>query len=142
MSKSGNTSVSADIAVGKDALATYGTPSTDELEDTIRPTVADHDAILLANHGAMTFGRDVTSAYNRMEALEQLARISAMAHLVGEARQLSPDEIVRLENIRGVYGTVDKNVPCFQCGWNPQQHSDHSHASSSPSAPSWACSVA
>ncbi len=107
------------IAVGKVALAAYGTPSTEELEKNIRPTVADHDAILLANHGAMTFGRDVTAAYHRMEALEQLARISALAHLVGEARQLSADEIARLEAIRSVYGNADKNVPCFQCGWEP-----------------------
>jgi len=109
------------IAVGKVALAAYGTPSTEELEKNIRPTVADHDAILLANHGAMTFGRDVTAAYHRMEALEQLARISALAQLVGEARQLSTDEIARLEEIRSVYGTPDKNVPCFQCGWEPSK---------------------
>ena len=123
------------IAVGKVALATYGTPSTDELEDSIRPTVADHDAILLANHGAMTLGRDVTSAYHRMEALEQLARISALAHLVGEARQLSPEELARLESIRGVYGADDKNVPCFQCGWTPRQHAEPSHAPSSQPSP-------
>ncbi len=109
------------IAVGKVALAAYGTPSTGELEESIRPKVADHDAILLANHGAMTFGRDVTSAYHRMEALEQLARISALAELVGGARQLSGEEIARLEAVRDVYGRDDKNVPCLQCGWTPRE---------------------
>lgn len=119
------------IAVGKVALAVYGTPSTEELEESIRPTVAEHDAILLANHGAMTFGRDVTSAYHRMEALEQLARISALAHLVGEARQLTAEEIARLEAIRSVYGTDDRNVPCLQCGWQPGTHGVSAAASGS-----------
>lgn len=109
------------IAVGKVALAAYGTPSTAELEESIQPALAEHDAILLANHGAMTFGRDVTSAYHRMEALEQLARISTLAKLVGEARSLSPDEIERLERIRDVYDGADRNVPCFQCGWEPRR---------------------
>jgi L-fuculose-phosphate aldolase len=117
------------ITVGKVALAAYGTPSTQELEESIRPAVAEHDAILLANHGAMTFGRDVTGAYHRMEALEQLAHISALAQLVGEARSLSADEIARLEAIRGVYGSVDKNVPCLQCGWEPRKGV---HASTAP----------
>ena len=122
------------VAVGRVALAAYGTPSTEELEATIRPTVADHDAILLANHGAMTFGRDVTSAYHRMEALEQLARISALAQIVGGARQLSTDEIARLEAIRSVYGDTDKNVPCFQCGWEPGNRASTSDARDSTPA--------
>ena len=42
------------IAVGKVALTEYGTPSTDELEASIRPAAKEHDAILLANHGAGT----------------------------------------------------------------------------------------
>ena len=83
----------------------------------------------------MTLGRDLTSAYHRMEALEQLARISALAHLVGEARQLSPEEIVRLENIRDVYGTDDKNVPCFQCGWEPRRPGEPPLADSPTLAP-------
>jgi L-fuculose-phosphate aldolase len=107
------------IAVGKVALTTYGTPATGELEESIRPAVAGHEAILLANHGAMTLGRDVLSAYHRMEALEQLARISALTQLIGEARTLTPEELARLEEIRSVYGSAPANVPCYQCGWSP-----------------------
>jgi L-fuculose-phosphate aldolase len=109
------------IAVGKVALAPYGTPSTDELSESLRPFVREHDAILLANHGAMTFGRDVIAAYHRMEALEQLCRITFITRILGSARQLGSEEMAKLDAIRGVYGTVLDNVPCYQCGWDPKR---------------------
>jgi len=104
------------IAVGKVALTPYGTPSTRELEDNIRPAVVDHDAILLANHGALTVGRDLLAAYHRMEALEQLAHITLLTRLLGQATPLTGDEMARLEAIRGVYGSVDPDAVCWSCG--------------------------
>lgn len=111
------------LAVGKVALAPYGTPSTDELADSLRPFVRDHDAILLSNHGAVALGRDVVSAYHRMEALEQLCRISAIARQLGGARALSKVQLEQLESIRGVYGTHDPSAPCWNCGLPP--HGPH-----------------
>ena len=108
------------IAVGKVALTEYGTPSTPELEASIRPAVHEHDAILLANHGAVTLGRDLSSAYHRMEALEQLARISMLTQVLGGGQRLTPEEIARLEAIRGVYGGAPANLPCTHCGWSPR----------------------
>ena len=126
------------IAVGKVALTAYGTPSTTELEDSIRPAVSEHDAILLANHGAMTLGRDVLSAYHRMEALEQLARISALTQMIGEARALTPEELKRLEEIRSIYGAPSPNVPCWHCGWTPDEgrHTGGQHTHGSGPMPS------
>ncbi len=107
------------IAVGKVALAPYGTPSTDELAATLRPFVKDHDSVLLANHGAMTMGRDVTAAYHRMEALEQLCRITCIAGSLGGARSLTPEQMAQLDAVRSVYGSVDPQQPCYQCGALP-----------------------
>jgi len=109
------------IAVGKVALAPYGTPSTDELAESLRPFVREHDAILLANHGAMTFGRDVIAAYHRMEALEQLCRITFITRILGNARSLGAEEMAKLDAIRGVYGAPNDNVPCYHCGWEPKR---------------------
>jgi L-fuculose-phosphate aldolase len=111
------------IAVGKVALTPYGTPSTHELEDSIRPAVVDHDAVLLSNHGALTVGRDLLDAYHRMEALEQLAHITLLTRLLGNATPLSNEEMARLEAIRGVYGTADAGAVCWNCG--SHGHDDH-----------------
>ena len=120
------------IAVGKVALTEYGTPSTEELEASIRPAVKEHDSILLANHGAMTLGRDVTAAYHRMEALEQLARISMLTHVLGGAHPLTTEEIARLEAIRSVYGGTPANTPCYQCGWTPGAATEPGHTHAAP----------
>lgn len=122
------------IAVGKVALTPYGTPSTDELEENIRPAVADHDAILLANHGALTVGRDLWAACHRMEALEQLAHITLLTRILGQATALTSEEMGRLDAIRGVYGTGDPEAVCWNCGTARRRLADPSTTEASPRA--------
>ena len=57
------------FSIGSVALADYATPSTQQLPDSIRDIVKTTDAILLANHGALTAGSDVFDAYYKMETL-------------------------------------------------------------------------
>src|SRR4029077_4894906 len=60
--------------LGSIPLAAYGTPSTAERPDAVRKYIKAHDAMLLANHGAVTCGVDVMSAYYKMEIVEHFAR--------------------------------------------------------------------
>ena len=77
-------------------IVPYGAPGTPELGERVRPFAREHDALLLANHGAVTLGPSVEGACYRMESLEQSARILLVARLLGGARPLSPEEIARL----------------------------------------------
>jgi len=52
--------------------------------------VDDYDAVLLGNHGVLTWGADVELAYLRMELVEHLARIVTTAQATGGVRAL-PD---------------------------------------------------
>lgn len=61
-------------AIGAVPLTPYGTPSTTEVPDAIEPYLNDHDVMLLENHGALTVGGDVITAYYRMESLELWAK--------------------------------------------------------------------
>jgi L-fuculose-phosphate aldolase len=70
----------------------YGAPGTPELGERVRPYAREHDALLLANHGAVTLGLTVDAACHRMESLEQGARILLAARLLGGARGPSPPE--------------------------------------------------
>lgn len=116
------------ISVGKVALTPYGTPSTRELEESIRPAAATHDSLLLANHGAMTLGANVFEAYHRMEALEQLAHISTLAQVLGNATPLTSEQMAKLEGVRSVYGTKTTNNPCYHCGWSPENRTEFDKA--------------
>jgi L-fuculose-phosphate aldolase len=128
------------IAVGKVALAPYATPSTEALAASLQPSLRDHDAVLLANHGAMTLGRDVLSAYHRMEALEQLCRITCIARDLGGVRALTDAETQQLEAIRGVYASAGANVPCCHCGFDPQSGTQAAAGASRPATAAAAAS--
>ena len=69
--------------LGSIPIAAYGTPSTSELPDAVRKYIKAHDGMLLANHGAVTCGPDVMSAYYKMETIEHFAKISLVARLLG-----------------------------------------------------------
>ncbi|MBR2255374.1 MAG: class II aldolase/adducin family protein, partial [Candidatus Methanomethylophilaceae archaeon] len=58
---------------------------------------ADAPAMLMAKHGAITQGRTLEEAYNRMEELEFQAHLQL---LTGDAGDLPPEEIRRLEGMR------------------------------------------
>jgi hypothetical protein len=66
--------------------------------------VQAHDGMLLANHGALTLGKDLFSAYYKMETIEHFAKISLVARLLGGERLLSREEVFRLQDLRGRYG--------------------------------------
>ena len=90
--------------LGAIPIADYGTPSTRELADTVAPLVRAHDGLLLANHGALALGKDLFSAYYKMETIEHFAQISLVARQLGREHLLSREEVDRLQGLRGRYG--------------------------------------
>jgi len=70
----------------------------------VAPYVGAHDGLLLANHGALALGKDLFSAYYKMETIEHFAHISFVARMLGGERLLSRAEVVRLQGLRGAYG--------------------------------------
>ena len=76
--------IESKVMLGKCALAEYAPPGTPELAEKILPYVKDCNAILLKNHGAVTVGKSLVDAYNKMEVLETIAKTIIMSRLVGE----------------------------------------------------------
>lgn len=97
------------IAIGSVPVTPYGTPSTNEVPEAIKPYLQEHDVMLLQNHGALTVGADLITAYYRMETLELFAKISLTAHLLGGAQEISRENIERLCNMRAQYGVTGKH---------------------------------
>jgi len=86
--------------VGRVPIVPYGTPGTPELGDRVEPYLVEHDALLLANHGAVTMGRTLDEAWIRMESLEHAARIIIAARTVGSPRPLDAMAVGKLEALR------------------------------------------
>jgi L-fuculose-phosphate aldolase len=86
--------------VGRVPIVPYGMPGTPELGDRVEPYLAEHDALLLANHGAVTMGSTLDQAWIRMETLEHAARIVVAARAVGRPRPLDAAAVETLEALR------------------------------------------
>ncbi len=104
------------ITLDQVPLAQYGTPSTTELSDSISELIICHDAVLLANHGAMTVGKDVMDAYYNMERVEHFANISLVAHQLGGMKPISAPEVKKLEDLRNDFGIKIGGSACTNCG--------------------------
>ena len=94
------------LTLGSIPLVPYVTPTTEGLACAVRPLACDHDALLLSNHGALTMGHDLQSAYFKMETLEHFAWVSLLARMLGREQVLSREDLTRLYAIRPEHGTT------------------------------------
>ena len=90
----------------------YETPGSQQLPDSIAPYVREYNALLLANHGVVTWGTSLTEAWYRMESIEHYAMIVMYtSHIIGKANALSCEQIDELIKIREKMGITSGNVP-------------------------------
>lgn len=94
------------VGLGTIPLARYGTPGTPELSDALEPLIPHHDAILMANHGVVTYGASLEDAFMKMETVEHFARIALVTHLLGQAQPLDEKEVEKLNEVRLRYGPL------------------------------------
>lgn len=105
------------LTLGCVPLADYGTPSTTEVTEAMRPLVKHHNALLMANHGAVAYGTDLWQAFDRLETLEHTARIAILARILGGSQNLPNDAIEKLINLREKAGYLGEGGRCQACGY-------------------------
>jgi L-fuculose-phosphate aldolase len=91
------------VTLGSVPLAPYATTGTAELSESLQPFIADHNAILMANHGVVTYGADLHQAYMRMEAVEHYAKVVLAARQIGQPCSLDRREVEKLTDVRARY---------------------------------------
>jgi L-fuculose-phosphate aldolase len=87
------------VGLGAIPLAEYATPSTAEVAESLAPFVMKADAILLANHGVVTYGGDPYDAYFKMEKVEHAAHITFVAKMLGGEKPLGVEEVDKLRKV-------------------------------------------
>jgi L-fuculose-phosphate aldolase len=92
------------IGLGCVPLAAYGLPGTPALSEPLLPLIPKYDAIMMGNHGAVSYGEDVYKAFFRMETVEHFARITLVAELLGGPKVLPKVEVDKLLDSRTRYG--------------------------------------
>ena len=92
------------VTLGPVPVIPYETPATSGLAERVADGIVAAHALLLANHGALTVGETLLRAWERMETLEQFARITLVARLVGKETELEAEDVARLEALREAAG--------------------------------------
>jgi L-fuculose-phosphate aldolase len=77
------------LTLGPIPLAPYARPGSPAVAESAAPYCRTHNGVLLANHGAVTWGGDLWEAYYRMEKLEHFAEVLLRIEAAGgQAREI------------------------------------------------------
>lgn len=100
------------VNLGSVPIAHYATPGTQDVPDSIAPYCNTHNAVLLANHGALSWGKDLLEAYHRLESLEYYATVLMYTgRIIGRANELSCNQVEELITIREKLGITSGGTP-------------------------------
>lgn len=81
------------LAGGSIEVADYALPGTDTLAENTVKALGDRQAVLLANHGVVGCGTDLTEAVLACELVEKGAQIYIYANQLGGAHVLSEEDV-------------------------------------------------
>jgi len=85
-------------------LAKYATFGSQELSDNILAAIGNYNACLMANHGIVTVGTNIESAFATAEELELVSRIYYQTKSMGEPVILSDEEMKTIGEKFKTYG--------------------------------------
>lgn len=91
------------MTLGVVPLADYATTGTGEVAASLTPFIPGHEAILMANHGAVSYGTTLLEAFLKMEMVEHLAHVALVAHQLGSPRPLRADQVEQLHHAKVKY---------------------------------------
>jgi rhamnose utilization protein RhaD (predicted bifunctional aldolase and dehydrogenase) len=99
------------IHLGKIYLVEYGTPCTKELSDAVEKYVQLTDALLLENHGALTYGDTLINAYHNMESMEFYAHVLFNTYFLGGPKEIKGENIEKLYEVRRRVSILKAVIP-------------------------------
>ena len=107
----------ADVFLGEIGLAEYGTPGTPAVAEAVGKAGVDHMAVLMVNHGVITWGKDVEDAYWKMENVESLCKVVWVASQLNRGKLLSMTggQAKELIAVRQSLGMDDKRASWKEC---------------------------
>ncbi len=97
------------IALGCVPIAEYGVPSTMEIPDNVEKYLPYYDAVLLENHGALTYSDSLLNAYHKMESVEFYAELLFKSRQLGGPKEFTDAQVERLYEIRRQMGLKGKH---------------------------------
>jgi L-fuculose-phosphate aldolase len=105
-----------DVFLGEVPLVPYCTPGTPEMAVPLIPLVREHVAAIMQNHGVVTWGPDLETAYVLTETLEAVCRVVFQARQLGEVGRIPASERKLLAKLRADLKARGKSSNVERCG--------------------------
>ena len=93
------------LTLGNVPVTAYATPSSHEDAAVIRPFVKNHNALLLCQHGSLTYGKNLDEALIHLERIEHVSEIYWRAKMLGEVNRVPPEAQAKLIELHEKYFT-------------------------------------
>ncbi len=87
--------------LGEPLKVPYALMGTEELAKLVSESALSSDVLLLENHGVLTTGENLLQAFDRIEVLENAAKMTLIAEITGKK---SPLTLARLSAIKKLFG--------------------------------------
>ncbi|MHA2271495.1 MAG: class II aldolase/adducin family protein [Candidatus Hodarchaeales archaeon] len=110
------------FSLGAVPLVPYALPSSEDLARQVAEWSEKADALLLTNHGVVTVGTDIQSAYHKLESVEHFAHILWLSQAVGGAKGLSKTQVADLMSLRQRASVKGRFYACEQCQYTEICH--------------------
>lgn len=91
------------VGLGEVPVTDFAMLSTEEVPNSVKPFVQEHSAVLLANHGALTWGPSLLSAFDRMETVEQTAKVYYYVSQLGGGVEMTQEQANTLRSMTSFY---------------------------------------
>ena len=84
---------------GEPRVVPYALMGTEELAQVVAQNTTDSDVLLLENHGILTTGSSLLQAFDKLEVLENAAKMTLIVEMTGKKRELGRTRILQIDKI-------------------------------------------
>ncbi len=107
----------AEVFLGKTVFANYATPGGPDLPQSFMDKLTPlTNTILMANHGSISIGEDLTQAYYRLEILDNYCKQLLLARQLGKVNVLDTNQMIDLLKVKESFGFKDDRLQCAPTG--------------------------
>jgi L-fuculose-phosphate aldolase len=101
MNRNINTDLTAEawVILGQPAFVPYAHMGSKELAAIVSQHIMASDLLLLENHGILSVGSNLLQAFDKIEVLENAARMTVITELMGNKNTLTEERKAELKNL-------------------------------------------
>jgi L-fuculose-phosphate aldolase len=94
-----NLTAEACAILGDPLFVSYALMGTKELAEIVSDNISRSDILLLENHGILSVGSSLLQAFDRIEVLENAAKMTVITSVMGSSRTLSSSRIEEIKRL-------------------------------------------